>query len=302
MSNAKGCVYINGSYCSPEEAKLSIFDRGFRGVSVFDVCSLKNGYLLKVDSHINRFFRSMQTGRIKPPLPKDELKEVIFETVRRSGLKEWAYVLMMATPGTPPVGKVGSQAAGLKPTLIVYAIPDKHRPPHLTDEQIFNKGITVRISSIRNVPQQCLDQRIKNFNRYHHYLATMEAYDAGADDVIMLDIYGNVQEPTWANVWIAQDGSILTPTGNILHGIARELVFELAQKEGIKASEATLAPHDLYNADEVFFSSTDGGVLPVIEVDKRRIADGKPGPIYKRLHDMWEQAHEDPQYATLVVK
>lgn len=301
MSDVKGCVYINGSYFSPEEAKLSVFDTAYRGISVFDVISLRNGYLLKVDSHINRFFRSLQTGRIEPPLPKDELKEVIFETVRRSGLKEWAYVMILATGGTLPYTQLGGKP-GLKPNLIVYAVPDKHRPTHLTDEQIFNEGIKVHISSIRTMPQQCLDQRIKNFNRYHHYLASREARDAGADDVVMLDIYGNVAEGTWANIWIAKDGSIFTPTGNILHGIGREAVFEIAQKEGIKALEATLAPHDLYNADEVFFSSTDGGVIPIIEVDKRRIADGKPGPIYKRLLDLWKQMHEDPQYATLVVK
>jgi len=313
MSDVKGCIYINGEYFSPDEAKLSVLDRAFWGVSVFDALSLINGYLFKVEAHIDRFFKSLKATRIPPPLPREELKDVIFETARRSGLKggekkidiltlkEIGITTIIASPGVPPPGKT-MEAKEIKPSLIVHTLPDVQRPTHLTAEKIFNEGIRVHISSTRNIPSQCLDQRIKSFNRMHHHLAVLDARDAGADDVIMLDIYGNVSEGTYTNVWIAKDGSIFTPPGELLHGITRDTVFEMAQSENIKASELTMSPYDLYNADEVFFSTTGGGIIPIVEVDKRRVADGKPRRITKRLFNAYREWHVNPKYATLVLE
>lgn len=305
MSDAKGCVYINGEYFSLDEAKISVFDRGFWGINVYDATTMVNGYVFKVDTHLERFFRSLKATRIQSRLSRDELKEAMFETVRRSGLKNaspgsYIVIFIIATAGTPPPGKL---EATKEPTLIVEVSQDKFRPYHLTAEKIFNEGIKVHVSSIRNIPQQCLDLKIKEFNRLHHYLAMAEGRDMGADDVVLLDIYGNVSEGTWCNIWIVKDGSLFTPgPGGLLPGITRATTFEIAQKEGIKASALTLSPYDLYNADEVFFSSSAGGIIPIVEVDKRIVADGRPGPIGKHLRDVWEQMHEDPQYATLVVK
>ncbi|MFC1938709.1 aminotransferase class IV [Chloroflexota bacterium] len=296
----KGCVYINGEYFSLEEAKISVFDRAFWGINVYDGLGLYKGYVFKVKPHIDRFFQSLKTAMIPPRLSKDELKEVMFETVRRSGFKDLAFILTIGTGGTPPPGYL---EASTEPTLIVSVFEDKPRPYHLSPEKILRDGIRVRISSIRNIPQQCIDLKIKQFNRLHHYLAQQETKAAGADDTILLDIYGNVSEGTYANVWIAKDGSLYTPgPGGLLHGITRATIFEIAHKEGIAASEIIMSPYDLYNADEVFFSSTAGGTIPIVEVDGRTVGDGVPGPLSKRMLDIWEQMHTDPKYATLVVK
>jgi len=300
MSDAKkGCAYINGDYYSVEEAKISIYDRGFSGVSVFDALPLVNGYLFKVDPHVKRFFKSLKAARIEPPLSPDRLKEVIFETVRRSGLKESAIVFMVATPGAPV--EPGFEKSGPKPSIIVSVTYLKMPPAHLP-EKTYTEGIKVGISGTRNIPPQCLDQRIKSFNRLHHYLAITEVLDAGADDVIMLDVHGNVSEGIYCNVWIVKDGCLFTPVGHLLHGITRDTVLEIAESDGIKAFETDLSPYDLYNADEVFFSTTAGGVLPIVEVDKRRVADGRVGPITQRLLKVYERMLLDPKYATLVVE
>ena len=295
----KGCAYVNGDYYSVDEAKISIYDRGFSGVSIFDATSLVNGYVFKVDPHIERFFKSLRAARIEPPLSRDELKEVLFETVRRSGLKESAIIFIIATPGAPV--EPAFEQSGPKPSIIVSVTPYKMPPAHLP-KNTFSEGIRVHISSTRNIPPQCLDQRIKSFNRLHHYLAMSEALDAGADDVVMLDVNGSVSEGIYCNIWTAKDGSLFTPAGHLLRGITRDTIFEMAESEGIKAAEHEMSAYDLYNADEVFFSTTAGGILPIVEVDRRKVADGKVGPITKRLFKVYQQWHQDPKYATLVVK
>ncbi len=316
MSDVKGCVYVNGEYFSLDKAKLSVFDKTFFGINVYDAAILNNGYVFKIDTHLGRFYQSLKAARIEPRLPREELKEVIFETARRSGLaeshlvtkaatspdfflKQNNLVLILGTAGTPPPGQFENMG---KPTQIVEVFADKPRPYRLTPEQIFRQGVRVHIANVRNLPQECIDMRIKHFNRLHMYLAIQETIDVGADDVILLDGNGNVSEGTWANVWIVKDGNLFTPGGEVLHGITRATVSEIAQKEGITASELTLSPYDLYNADEVFFSSTRGGIVPIIEVAKRTVADGKPGPITQHLRSVWYQMLIDPQYATSVAK
>jgi len=301
MSEVKGCAYINGDYFSPDEAKISIYDRGFSGVSVFDALSLYKGYLFKVDAHIERFFKSLQAIRVESPLSRDKLKEVLFETVRRSGLKnEEGIVFIIATPGAPVAPAF--EKSGPKPTIIVSATPFKLLPPAHLPPKTFTEGMKVSVARTRNIPPQCLDQRIKSFNRLHHHLAQLEALDAGADDVVMLDIYGNVSEGAYCNIWVVKGGTLFTPSGHLLHGITRDTVFEMAQREGIKVLEIDMSSYDLYNADEIFFSTTGGGILPIVEVDKRVVADGKVGPITQRLHKVYWQMHVDPKYATQVIK
>jgi branched-chain amino acid aminotransferase len=295
----KGCAYINGKYYSTDDAKISIYDRGFSGVSVFDATSLVDGYVFRVGPHVSRFFKSIKAARLEPALSEDELKEVIFETVRRSGIKDCAVIFMIATPGVPVIPAF--EQSGPQPSMIVSVTPYRMPPSHLP-EDTFTKGIKVHISSIRNFPPQCLDQRIKSFNRLHHYLAISEALDAGAHDVIMMDTNGNISEGIYCNVWAAKEGCLYTPAGHMLRGITRQTVFEMAENLGIKASETQMSPYDLYNADEVFFSTTAGGVLPIVEVDRRIVKDGKVGPIATDLLRLYQQWHHDPKFATLVVK
>jgi branched-chain amino acid aminotransferase len=296
---SNGCAYINGEYYSTDEAKISIYDRGFSGVSVFDATSLLDGYVFKVDPHIDRFFKSLQAARIDPALSKHELREVIFETVRRSGLKKCGIVFMIATTGAPEIPMF--EKSGPKPSMIVSVTPFQMPPAHLPDDT-FTKGIRVHISNVRNIPPQCLDQRIKNFNRLHHYLAMSEALDAGVHDVIMLDLDGYVSEGIYCNVWIALGGRLYTPAGDMLRGITRETVFEMAESMGIETGQVQMTPYDLYTADEVFLCSSGGGVLPVVEIDRRTIADGSVGPIAEKLINLYGEWHRNPKYAVRVVE
>jgi branched-chain amino acid aminotransferase len=247
--------------------------------------------MLKLDAHVGRFFRSMHAVRIPPPLSKEDLRGLLLETVRRAGLQD-SYVCSIATRGRRTAARMDQW----QPTLIVYAIPYLSILP----PAVVKSGGKLRISSVRNVPIQCVDPKIKTYNRMHSYLAQLEAIDAGAHEAVLLDLDGFVSEARGANVFAVRRGRLYTPQENVLEGITRETVFEIAEREGLPAFQTRMPPYELYTADEVFLASTAGGVMPFVEVDGRVIGSGKPGEITMRLRQLYWQTHTDPRYCTPV--
>jgi len=295
----KTVVYINGEYCSGIDAKISIFDAGFSlGATVYDTISLRNGFLIKLDSHVRRFYEGMHAYGLEISLSKEDFKEVIFETARRSKLKE-AEIYEASTYGIFPLrgrsGELGPPPER-ESTLIVYCQPYIW----IGGQEAQKIGVKARIPKIKDYPIQCVGNRAKNWNRLNYYLAAMELRGTDATIPLMTDMDGYVGQGTQANLWVVKDGKLFTPGGNILYGITREAVFDIAKLENIEAIETRLTPYEVYNADEAFLSSSSGGLIPIIEVDKRRIGDGKPGPITRRLTDAYWKMHVDPKYATKV--
>ena len=283
-------TYINGEFVPANRASLPLMDAGFwLGINVFDVLSARRGYIFKLAAHVARFYRSLHAVRIAIPFSQEEFGQLVVETVRRSGLED-SYIQVIATRGMRSARPISEWT----PTMIVNAIPYFE----IVGSEVAERGLRIRISSIRNVPVQSVDAKIKTFNRLHSYLARLEALDAGADDPIMLDLDGYVTEGRVSNVWVVRDGRLFTPPEGLLEGITRETVFELAAAGDLPASEERLTPYDLYNADEVFYSTTAGGIMPIVEVDKRLIGEGRPGPVALRLHDAYWAAHVAGPQAT----
>ena len=288
----KTVVYINGEYFSGVDAKISIYDAGFYfGVNVFDALSMWGGFIRKMDSHIKRFYESMHAYDLEISLSKEEFKEVVFETVRRSKLRE-GLIFARSTYGIFPLGSPPERES----TLIVDCRPYSW----MGGQEAQKAGAKARIPKIKDYPVQCVEGRVKNGNRFNYYLAMLELKGTDATLPLMTDMDGYVGQGVGENLWIIKDGKLFTPWGNILYGITRETVFDVAKLENIEVTEAKLAPSQVYNADEVFMSSSAGGLIPVIEVDMRRIGDGKPGPITQRLRDVYWKIHVDPKYATKV--
>jgi branched-chain amino acid aminotransferase len=287
-----GMTYINGEFVPAEEACLPLMDAGFwLGINVFDVLSARQGRIFKLEAHVDRFYRSLHAVRIEIPFTREEFGELIVETVRRSELED-SYIQTIATRGMREDRPISEWT----PTVVVNAIPYFE----IVAPDVAVRGLRIRIASVRNVPIQSVDAKIKTFNRLHSYLARLEALDAGDDDAIMLDLEGYVTEGRGANVFTVVGGGLYTPPEGMLEGITRESVFELAAELGIPAHAQRLTPYDLYNADEVFYCTTAGGVMPIVEVDRRRVGDGAPGPITRQLRDAYWEAHVNGPYATLV--
>ena len=293
MAKEEWIAYVNGEYVPQSEAKLSIFDHGvLYGDGVFDTWCTWNGYIFKFDQHVDRLFRSIHAFQIDMPLSKEELKSVIIKVVETNGDKN-QYIKCLITRGVGPRPLLSP--VGCRASVVVFSRPYLSVIEPSKEERV----IRVRITSIRRTPPQCLDPKAKNLNYANLVLAKIEALNAGADEAILLDIQGFVNEAPGYNVFVVRQGKIYTPpANNILVGVTRETIFEIAEKDGLEVIEDQLIPYDLYTADELFLASTAGGIVPIEEVDGRRISSGKPGPVTQRVSELYLEMLEKGGHGT----
>jgi branched-chain amino acid aminotransferase len=285
-------AYVNGEYVPRGEARISVFDFGFlRGDAVFDTTSAWNGRIFKLSQHLERLDLSLRAARIPCPLSLEELAGVILETARRCRLDN-AYVQTIVTRGEPPLGV--RDLTQCRPGLVVFVVPYVWI---LNPEQIRSGGRAM-IASTRALPVQCLDPKIKSLSRQHFNLAVLQGKAAGMDVALILDLDGHLTEGPGFNVFVVRRGELFSPPEGILMGITRQTVFELAAEHGIPAREAQLTAYDLYAADEVFATSTAGGIMPLVEIDGRPIGDGKPGPVSQRIHGLYWALRESGRHGT----
>jgi branched-chain amino acid aminotransferase len=277
-SPAEPILYVNGEFCRRSEAKISVFDHVILyGDGVYDTMCAYNRKIFKLDEHIDRLYESAHAIKLVVPHGKDDIRKIILETVRRNEAHD-VYIKIVVTRG------VGAQPLlspyYCTPGVIVFAVPYMSQAGAFGDD-----GIKMIVSSMRRIPNECMSTKVKSCNYLNHVLMRMEANEAGADDAIELDLEGYVCEAPGYNVFVAKRGALLTPLDNILMGITRDTVLELANDAGLPARASRLQVFDLYNADEVFLSSTAGGIVPVVQLDGRMIGNGKPGPITTQIRD-----------------
>ena len=287
-------VYVGGKYVPENEARISVFDHVvLYGDAVFDTACAWGGKVFKLDEHVDRLFESAHALKIEIPLDKEGVREVVLEVMRRNRLEN-AYIKILVTRG---VGRMPLMSPyNCTPNLIVFAIPYLS----LIDGGVQQEGIRAGISSMRRIPSECLDAKIKCTNYLNHILMRMEANEAGLDEAIELDIHGYVAEAPGYNVFIVKNGVLYTPGENILVGVTRQTVIELAAAEGMETIESRLTAFDLYNADEIFLTSTAGGIFAVREVDGRKIGQGRPGSITQMMNQKYQELLESGVQSTPV--
>jgi len=287
-------VYVNEEFVPGSEAKISVFDHVvLYGDGVYDTMCAWNYAVFKLDEHVDRLYESAHAVKLEIPLAREELKAVILETVRRNNLRN-AYVKVVATRGVGPQPLMSPY--NCTPGLIVFAVPYMS----LVGGGEEDGGIRMIVSSLRRVPDECLSTKIKSCNYLNHILMRMEANEAGADDAIELDMDGYVCEAPGYNVFMVKKGVIYTPSDNILVGVTRQTVMELAEAANMPVVEGRIQPFDLYNADEVFLSSTAGGIFAVAELDGRTIGNGKPGPVTRMIREGYLALLESGEKSTPV--
>ena len=273
------CVYINGEFMLPSEAKISVFDRGFLyGDGVFEGIRAYDGRIFRLDQHLERLFRGAKAIRLAVPLARDELRNVILETVRRSGLKG-AYVRLVVSRGS---GDLGLDPRNCHTPAAVVVIVDSIA---LYPREVYETGLDVITCVTRRNSPSALNPEVKSLNYLNNILAKIEVGDANAHEGLMINHAGFVAEATGDNVFICREGRIITPPVNagILEGVTRQVVIELAAEMGIPLAEDNLTVYQVYTSDECFLTGTAAEIVPVARVDGRVIGDGRPGPITKRL-------------------
>ena len=285
-------VYIDGVFVPREEAKISVWDHGLLyGDGVFEAIRVYDWNIFKLKEHIDRLFESAKAIMINIPLSKDEFISKVVELVKKNNLR-YGYIRIIVTRGVGPMGVDPRNCK--KPTIIIMT---ERREPIWGERPIV--AIT---SSIRRIPPQCIDPKIKSLNYLNNILAKIEAINAGADAAIMLNIQGYVSEASTENIFIVKNSVLYTPPleAGILRGITRETIMEIAKDLNIPVFERNLTIHDLYTADEVFLVGTAAELAPVVKIDGRIINDGKPGPIFRRIYEEYKKRAHDPRYGVKV--
>lgn len=267
-------VYINGKLYPKGEAKVSVFDHGLLyGDGVFEGIRCYNGNIFKLEEHIDRLYDSAEAISLQIQLGRDQLKDAIVSTLKANNLKD-SYIRLVVTRG---VGKLGLDPFNCEtPQLVIITDTIQLYP-----KELYEKGLdAIIVQTIRN-HSKALNPTIKSMNYLNNILAKIECLRAGAAEGIMLNTDGYVAECTGDNIFIVKDNEVFTPpvSAGILIGITRNVVIELAKEANITVKEEQLTEDDLYNADECFLTGTAAEIIPVANIDGRKIATGKPGKI-----------------------
>ena len=269
-------VFVNGEFYDKEDAKISVFDKGFLyGDGVFEGIRAYDGKIFKLDEHIDRLFEGARALMLESPYTKEEIKKIIIETCRINNVKD-AYIRPILSRG---IGDLGLNPFLAKKASFVVIVDKLVMYP----QEIYEKGMPVIVASTVRSSLNALPPVIKSLNYLNSILAKIEAVNAGVPEAVMLNESGFVSECTGDNIFIVKKGVLITPPreAGILEGITRKTVMEIAKKNGIPVEEKLFPKIDLYIADEIFLTGTGAEVVPVTSVDKRIIGNGEPGKITK---------------------
>lgn len=286
-------VSVGGRLTHRDRASISPFDSSVQGGdAVWEGLRLYRGRIFRLDEHLARLRRSAKALAFEAVPGDEEIIEQIRQTLVANSMSDNVHIRLTLTRGVKITSGMDPRLNEDGPTLIVLA---EHKPP-VYDQA----GITLITSSVRRPPPDCLDPKIHHNNLLPSILAKIEANLAGADDAIMLDQRGFVAETNAAHLFLVAAGRLATPAPVACpEGITRAAVLELAAGDGLTCETGDLSLSQFHTADEVFVTGTMGGLTPVVAIDGRTIGDGAPGPVTKRLLELF--AHLTARSGTPVV-
>lgn len=290
-----GCAYIDQQFVAIADARIPITDTGFtRSDCTYDVVATWAGNFFRLDDHLTRFERSCAALRLTPPLARTAMRAVLIECVRLSGLRD-AYVEMIVTRGSPPPGD--RDPRNFTQRFYAFAVPYVWLVQ--PDAQLRGTHLAIAREVVRIDPKS-VDPTVKNFHWGDLTRGLFEAYDRGATSVVLLNAAGEVTEGPGFNLFAYHDGVLWTPLSGVLQGITRDTVLQLAAAQGLPTRATMFGPELLSAADEIFITSTAGGVMPVTRVDGVAVGDGRPGETTLSLRQAYWDAHSDPRWTTSV--
>ena len=286
MSDA--IVNVNGQILPPDQATVSVFDRGYLyGDSLYEVTRSYDGKFFKLKDHLSRLKKSAELCQMALNQDLTLYEKEIYRTFEafRTSSKTEAYCRIIISRGA---GKIGFGLNCLKtPTLYTIIV----QPVDAPTPESFEKGFRLKISARLRNDRRALDPAMKSGNYLNSLLAYLEATRENFDDALLCNEEGHVAEGTTFNVFYARRGILATPPLDIgiLDGITRKLVIDLASQIGIETREIRFPRERLYEADEIFLSSSVREVFPITAIDGKKINNGEPGPITRKLHEAYQQ-------------
>lgn len=288
MNASKGTAYVNGVFVPVEEASVPLLDWGFvKSDATYDVVGVWKGHFFRLETHLDRFEASVKSLAMTLPISRDELKQILAECVRRSEFDS-AYVSMTCTRGVPSGGSRDLRC--FRNALYVYAVPYVW----IYNDATAGRLAHLHLSSIQRIPPESVDPRVKNYHWLDLIRARLEAGDCGADLPVLVDGRGNVTEGFGFNVFAVRGGAVFTPDSGVLEGVTRETVFDICAKLGFPVQARPMQGDELAIADEIFMTSTAGGIMPAGKLNGQNIGTGAVGPITEKIKQLYWDWHTDP--------
>jgi branched-chain amino acid aminotransferase len=279
-------LYLNGNLVPESEAQVSLFDRGFTtGDAVFDVVRTFQGKPYKLRAHLERLYRSLAYVRIAPGLTLEEMERISEDVLDRNRplLKQNDEYLLYQRVSRGPGLNILSAGP---PTVAVYCMPMSWGAA-----RYYRLGCHAIVAQTRQIATNTLDPKVKTQSRMHMNMAYLEAKTWDPDAYpLMLDAAGNLTEGAGTNLFLVREGRILTAdASNVLEGLSRDTLLDLASESGFEVIERSLQPYDLFVADEAFLTATSFCLLPITRFNGVQVCGGVPGPIARKLLTAWSE-------------
>lgn len=286
---AGGCAWVEGEFVPVDEARVSILDAGFRYSDItYTAVAVWNGNLFRLNDHLDRLIDGATRMELELRVTKEEIAETCRETVARSQLRE-AFLMVALSSGWRPESAPANEPA--RPQMYMYAVP--FRWVFSPEQQM--TGTSLRLSrTVRRAATNSIDPTIKNFSWGDLTRARHEAVRGGATSALLLDQKGDLSEGPGFNVVLVKGDRAITPADNCLPGITRRTSLEIAESLGLLVEIRDVREHELYDADEVFVTTTAGGVTPVVELDGKLVGDGTPGTVTRAIRRRYWELMDEP--------
>ena len=282
---------MNGKFIQLSEARIPVLDWGFlRSDATYDVVHVWQGRFFRLDKHIDRFFHSTEKLRMPCTVSRIDLKKILAGCVERSGLDN-AYVEMIQTRGMSPNFERDPRKS--EPRFIAFAVPFGW----ILKPEEFGKGLDVLVSNRRRISPNSVDSSIKNYHWLDLVSGMFEAYDNGHDTVILTDEENNITEGPGFNIFCVDETGLNSPNKGVLEGITRQTVLDLAKELNVPFQLRPISLETLKSSNEVFATSTAGGIMPITKINGLPIGRGTPGEITRKLHKTYWDKHSDPAWS-----
>lgn len=290
---AQGVAWIEGELVPINEARIPLIDQGFMHSDLtYDVPAVWDGRYFRLDEHLDRLEASCGKIRLRFPIPKEQIKQTLVDMVAKSGIRD-AFVEVIVTRGLKGV-RESKPGQPLKNNLYMFIIPYVWV---MEPERQLTGGSAIIARTVRRVPPGAMDPTVKNLQWGDLTRGMFEAQDRGADYPFLTDGDSNLTEGSGFNILFVKDGIIYTPDRGCLEGVTRKSVIDVARMNGIEVRVQVVPVSLAYDADEVFMSTTAGGVMPITTLDGNPINGGGLGPITKKIWDAYWAIHYDDTYS-----
>ncbi|KLN61635.1 branched-chain amino acid transferase [Kiloniella spongiae] len=290
----KGIAFLDDQYVPMNQAKVSVLDYGFlHSDATYDVVHVWKGAFFRLDLHLDRFFAGLEKLHMAIPYDRDEITEILQNCVALSGHRD-AYVELICTRGNSPDFSRDPRDAINR--FMAFAIPFGS----VANKDQMDRGLHLAISDTVRIPPSSVDPSIKNYHWLDLVQGLYDAYEKGAETTLLVNGHGNIAEGPGFNIFCVKDGVVTTPDSGVLLGITRQTVFDLCAELGITCEATQISRDKLIAADEIFISSTAGGVMPVTRLNDYAVGGGQLGPIYTQVHRLYWDKHNDPAWSLRV--